>query len=115
MTAPKEGGTVRVMRDGALYLNLVVSYAEPGMHEGWHTIHGNVKRDGPYGLYGERRSVYAELMKDGSVRMLSAGELLSSSSIPGQRCYGSAGPEDGDCDYRMPHGEHPIGEDPRRP
>lgn len=34
--------------------------------------------------------------------------------IPGQRCYGSAGPEDDDCEYRWAHGEHPVGEMPAR-
>lgn len=34
-------------------------------------------------------------------------------SIPGQRCYGAAGHED-ECEYRWPHGEHPVGEAPPR-
>lgn len=34
--------------------------------------------------------------------------------VPGQRCYGSAGPEDDDCEYRWAHGEHPVGEMPAR-
>lgn len=76
MRPPERGETVRVMRDGALYLELVVRWSEPGMHAGWHTIHGGVRRDGPDGEYGEARRVYAELVEPGAVRMLSTGELL---------------------------------------
>lgn len=112
MAVPQRGDTVRVMRDGVLYLELVVARTEPGTHEGWHTIRGGVKREDSRGPYFESRSVYAELQHDGSVRMLSTDERIGTSPVPGQRCYGSAGPEDGDCDYRMPHGEHPVAEAP---
>lgn len=115
MKPPERGDTVKVMRDGALYIELVVQVVEPDRnYEGWHMIHGYVRHEtGPLGPWSERRAVFATPV-EGGVRMLSTGERLTSDPrpIPGQRCYGSVGPEDGDCDYRMPHGEHPIGEAP---
>lgn len=72
MRPPEHGDRVKVMRNGAVYLELVVDHTEPGSHEGWHTIYGSVRQ----GSHWERRSVYAELLEDGSVRMLSTGELL---------------------------------------
>ncbi|MEU7904787.1 hypothetical protein [Actinoplanes sp. NPDC049118] len=79
MRVPRRSETVRVIRDGALYLELVVDRTEPGMHEGWHTIHGGVWRQGQAGPWWEPRSVYAELQEDGSVWMLSDGERIGSS------------------------------------
>jgi hypothetical protein len=78
VTPPKAGETVQVMRDGAVFLELVVASSEPGSHAGWFTIYGGVKRESRWGEYFEARAVYAELMEDGTVRMLSTGERLRS-------------------------------------
>jgi hypothetical protein len=88
MRVPKRGDTVRVMRNGVLYLQLVVAETEPGSHAGWHTIHGGVRHDDAWGGWYEPRSVYAELQEDGSVRMLSTGERLGAATIPGQHPVG---------------------------
>lgn len=82
---PAEGRTVRVMRDGAVYLMLRVTHTEPpGMHPGWWTIHGAVKREDGLlgGSWWEPRSVYGQLQEDGSVRMLAKdGERIGADGI----------------------------------
>ncbi|MEU7904087.1 hypothetical protein [Actinoplanes sp. NPDC049118] len=88
MKPPERGATVTVMRNDAPYLELRVTSTEPGSHEGWHTIRGSVRR----GSYWEPRAVYAELQDDGSVRMLSTGERLGSSSAPGSGATAAQGP-----------------------
>jgi hypothetical protein len=74
--APRHGETVR---DGAVYLELVVARTEIGSHEGWYTIHGGVRHEECHGSpWHEPRAVYAELQDDGVVRMLSKDERINS-------------------------------------
>jgi hypothetical protein len=79
---PVEGDTVRVMRNGKLYLELLVARTESGMHPGWYAIYGGVKREGGlWGSYWESRAVYGKLTATGSVRMLSDGERIGPGGV----------------------------------
>lgn len=88
MKAPEPGQTVDVWRFGELWLKLHVRDVEPDpVHEGWVTLHGNVRREG--GVFGtgywESRRVSVKLQEDGSVRMLNQGERLHDPRYPADK------------------------------